>query len=157
MARPSEFDQSIADDLCTWLALGKSLNAFCREEGHPHKSTVLRWVENNKEFRDQYARARTEQAEYWAEEILEIADDGSNDWETRTGVGGREYEAINNEVVQRSRLRVDARKWLLSKLLPKKFGDSVPLDPGRAEPKTLVFKRGETRKSKRPAKVKAAK
>lgn len=157
MARPSEFSQEIADKLCAWLSLGQSLNAFCREEGNPNKSTILRWVQDFKEFRDQYARARIEQAEYWAEEILEIADDGSNDWETRTGVGGREYEAVNQEVVQRSRLRVDARKWLLSKLLPKKFGDAVGGDVEKREPKTIILKRGETRKSKRTTEVKAAK
>jgi hypothetical protein len=157
MARPCEFSQEIGDQVCAWLASGQSLNAFCRVPDNPAKSTVLRWVESNAEFRDQYARARVEQAEYWAEEILEIADDGSNDWETRTGRGGQEFDAVNHEVVNRSRLRVDARKWLLSKLLPKKFGDDlVNAGEAKREPKTIVLKRGDTRKSKRTAEVKKA-
>jgi hypothetical protein len=55
------------------------------------------------------------------EELLEIADDGSNDWTIRTNKSGDEYEVANTEVVQRSRLRIDVRKWYLSKVLPKKF------------------------------------
>jgi hypothetical protein len=72
------------------------------------------------EFRHQYARAREAQADFLAEEILQIADDGENDtYATENG------PAVNHDVVQRSRLRVDARKWLASKLAPKKYGDKL--------------------------------
>jgi hypothetical protein len=86
----------------------------------PDKSTVMRWLAQNEAFRDQYARARESQADHLAEEILQIADDGSNDtYQTENG------EAVNHDVIARSRLRVDTRKWLASKLAPKKYGDKV--------------------------------
>ena len=90
----------------------------------PDKSTVLRWLRDKEEFRAQYARARQNQAEVFAEEILDIADDGRNDWEEREGRGGK-YIALNREAIERSKLRVDARKWVMSKLLPKKYGDKL--------------------------------
>ena len=66
-------------------------------------------------------RAREAQAEHWADEIIEIADDSGLDV-VNNGEGG--YR-IDGEAIQRARLRVDARKWLMSKLAPKKYGDRV--------------------------------
>jgi hypothetical protein len=84
----------------------------------------MRWARDNEVFREQYAKAREALLEHWAEEITEIADDGSNDWMERSEKKGGGYEA-NGEHIQRSRLRVDTRKWLLSKLAAKKYGDRV--------------------------------
>jgi hypothetical protein len=85
----------------------------------PEGPTVRNWALDNKEgFFPQYARAREIQAYAVADELLEIADDGRNDWMERNG--GCE---LNGEHVQRSRLRIDARKWHLSKILPKVYGD----------------------------------
>jgi hypothetical protein len=90
----------------------------------PDKSTVMRWLATHKEFRDQYASAREAQADYYAEEIIEIADDGSNDWMERKR-GEETIEVENHEVIGRSRLRVDTRKWLMARMAPKKYGDRV--------------------------------
>lgn len=81
-------------------------------------ATVFRWLAQHGEFQEQYARAREAQADYLAEEILDIADDGTNDWMEREG-----NTLVDHEHISRSKLRVDARKWLMSKLLPKKYGD----------------------------------
>lgn len=89
----------------------------------PAKSTVFKWLAGNKGFADQYARAREVQAETMAEDILSIADDGSND----TYKDDEGHPRTDQDVIARSRLRVDARKWLASKLLPKKYGDKVEL------------------------------
>lgn len=80
-----------------------------------------------------YAHAKLCGLERLADEIIEIADDGSGDVETRTNAQGEEYEAQNTEFTARSRLRVDSRKWLLSKLVPKRYGDRIDLgsDPDR--------------------------
>lgn len=91
----------------------------------PSRPTVLRWVEDFPEFRTQYARAREAQADHYAEEILDISDDGENDWMCREGKDKSESWQLNGEHVQRSKLRVDSRKWLMSKLAPKKYGDKV--------------------------------
>ncbi|OWT68078.1 MULTISPECIES: terminase small subunit protein [unclassified Achromobacter] len=121
--RESTFTQEIGDTICARLADGESLRRICQDEDMPDKSTVMRWLAQDENLRDQYARAREAQADRLAEEILEIADDGRND--TYTDEDGN--ERTNQEVVARSRLRVDARKWLASKMAPKKYGDKVEL------------------------------
>ncbi len=126
MGRPSDFTQEIADAICDLIASGKSLRAICKVEPFPDKSTVFRWLGENTKFRDQYARARDSQADYMAEEILEIADDGTNDYGFKEGedaAGASAKPVFLAENVQRSKLRVDSRKWLMSKLAPKKYGD----------------------------------
>ena len=70
-----------------------------------------------------------------ADELLEIADDGSNDWMMRQHSGDQSY-AANGEHIQRSRLRLDTRKWLLSKALPKIYGDKLPVETN-TEPQTI--------------------
>lgn len=77
------------------------------------------------DFAAQYVRACDARALYLAEELVDIADDGTNDWITRQNSDGEDYEVPNNEHIQRSRLRVDTRKWLLSKLMPKVYGDKI--------------------------------
>lgn len=126
--RPSKYTKALATKICTLLAEGESLRSVCAMEGMPNKSTVIRWLASNEDFCDQYARAKEQAAFLMAEDILEIADDGSNDWmEKLDGEGNAVGYQLNGEHVQRSKLRVDARKWLLSKLLPKKFGEKVAL------------------------------
>jgi hypothetical protein len=82
-------------------------------------------MEANEQFRARYARAREAQAEAYADEILEIAHDGRNDWMERRAKGGGKDMAPNHELVLRSRLRVDALKWIMSKMVPKKYGDRI--------------------------------
>lgn len=90
----------------------------------PHKATVFRWLADDADFRDLYARAKEASTEALAEELLDIADDGSNDWMERPGADGESLGwQLNGEHVQRSRLRVDTRKWLLAKLQPRKYGE----------------------------------
>jgi hypothetical protein len=123
MGRPSSFTQEIADSICERLIGGESLRTICLDDDLPSATTVFRWLANDEyaAFREQYTRAREGQAERLAEEILSIADDGSSDWT----VNEKGSEVLNAEAVARSRLRVDARKWLAGKLAPKKYGDKV--------------------------------
>lgn len=130
MARPTDFTQALVDTICQRLAEGESLRAICRDDEMPGATTVFRWLASDddayKGFREQYARAREAQADYYAEEILEISDDGTNDWMERKNADGSVGDIIlNGEHVQRSRLRVDARKWFASKVAPKKYGDKL--------------------------------
>lgn len=120
--RPSSYTQSVADEICTRIAEGESLRKICLNNHIPELRTVMRWLahDDREEFRRQYARARELQADRLAEEILQIADDGQNDtYQTDDG------EAVNHDVIARSRLRVDARKWLAAKMAPKKYGERV--------------------------------
>lgn len=125
MGRPSIYTEELAFKICSRLAEGLSLRVICLDEDMPNASTVHEWVLTDREgFAKQYARAREIQAENMFDEILEIADDGENDYMTITK-GNETYNVEDREVTNRSRLRVDSRKWYLSKVLPKKFGDKV--------------------------------
>lgn len=116
---PSHYTEKTAGLICELIASGESLNRICKAvEGMPDKATVFRWMIAHSEFRDNYARAKEIQAELMAEELLEIADDKSDD------VSG-ELKLPNSVAVQRSKLQVDTRKWIASKLLPKKYGDKL--------------------------------
>lgn len=118
--RPSEFTQEVADAICAELAEGKSLRSVCKAEEMPCIRTVFTWMRTYPEFLQQYARAKEESADALADEILDIADDSARDF-----VSGENGPVFNSEHVQRSRLRVDTRKWIASKLKPKKYGDKV--------------------------------
>lgn len=124
--RPSSFNQDTADEICSRLADGFSLRAICREEWAPDFKTVFRWLQVRLNFRQQYAEARDIGLEQMADELLEIADDGSNDWMKRNDPDNEGY-VFNSEHYQRSRLRVDTRKWVLSKLAPKRYGDKLDM------------------------------
>ena len=100
----------------------------------PDKSNVLRWLAKDDKFRDQYAHAREAQADYYAEEIIEISDDSSGDEQTDEDGKTR----INSEFVNRSRLRVDTRKWLMARMAPKKYGDKITQEVTGADGSPLV-------------------
>ena len=121
--RPTRYTDALATEICIRLAEGESLRAICRDDTMPGLRTVMRWLfdGDHDDFWQQYARAREAQAEVWADEIVSIADDVSNDF--TTGKDGKEI--VDHENIQRSRLRIDARKWIASKLLPKRYGDKL--------------------------------
>lgn len=134
--RPTIFTPELGTEICEGLASGKSLREVCAADGLPDPRTVYRWLLDDKhaEFCQQYARARELQAEKWADEIVDVADDGSNDWMQRHSKDGQAIGWVENgEAVSRSRLRVDTRKWVLSKLMPKKYGDKVAVTGGDGE------------------------
>lgn len=139
MPRPSTYTDDIANRICERLAEGESLRSICTSEEFPAKSTIFKWLGENKEFSDQYARAREAQAETFYDELLSIADDGQNDWMEKQ-FGTQKAWVENGEALQRSRLRVDTRKWAMSKLLSRKYGDKVTNEhTGRdGEPLTIV-------------------
>lgn len=122
VGRPTTFTQEIGDAICEGIASGKSLRAMLRDdETLPASSTIFRWLSLDKVFSEQYARAREAQADAMADEILQIADDGQND----TYVDDEGRPRTDTDVIARSRLRVDARRWLASKLKPKVYGEKV--------------------------------
>jgi hypothetical protein len=112
VGRPSKFSQDMAEKICEQIANGKSLRAICAEDDMPSTSTVCKWLNENQEFSEQYARARDRQADHYFEEIIEIADTAEAD----------------SAAVAKARLQVDARKWAASKLAPRKYGEKTELD-----------------------------
>lgn len=138
----------ICDALATSSrGIGKILIAITDEYGGaPSYSTVMLWMVEEPELSEKYARAKEAQADFMADELIEIADDGSNDYMESNSPDNPGYK-LNGEHVTRSRLRVDARKWVASKLKPKKYGDKLtqeltgkdgePLFPAKIE-RTIV-------------------
>lgn len=118
-----KYTEALGDKILEGLAEGKSLRAVCREDGMPSAQAVLRWVEEYPEFGDHYTRTRARSYQLLAEEILEISDDSNGD----VVVDDNGREQTNAERIARSKLRVDSRKWILAKMLPKVYGDKVSI------------------------------
>lgn len=117
--RPSEFTPEIGEQICNRIAMGETMTKICRSAKMPDRSTVWRWTETSDEFCNALARARALQAWSWADESVDIADRAGRKARGAPGTG----EA--GAKVNAEKLRVDVRKWLISKLNPKKFGDKV--------------------------------
>jgi hypothetical protein len=117
----TEYTPQIAEFICARIANGESLRKITSDHDMPASSTVFKWLSEQKAFSEQYARAREAQMEVMAQEIIDIADETLHD--TITDEEGKERQ--NTEWINRSRLRVDTRKWLMSKLAPKKYGEKV--------------------------------
>ena len=108
VGRPSKFTKEVVDTICNRLANGESLVKICKDDDMPARETVHVWLDDNKneEFSNRYARARQRQADFMANEILEIVD-------------------AKGEDPSDKRVRMDARKWLASKMAPKVYGDKI--------------------------------
>ena len=123
--RPSSYTKKLAEKICERIALGESMRAICGGADMPSRRTVMRWLGDHEDFRALHAIAREMQADHFFEEIIEIADDAGDDFMEREHKDGSTEKAFDGEHVQRSRLRVDARKWVAAKLAPKKYGDKI--------------------------------
>ena len=118
------------------------LTEICEENKLlPSKKVIYDWLTEERKkggetpVCDLYAHAKECQADYMAEEMIAIADDGSNDYmDKRNKEGDLIDRVLDAEHVQRSRLRIDTRKWIASKLKPKKYGDKLELSQDPARP-----------------------
>lgn len=137
--RPSDYTPELAVKICEQLAVGNSLRTVCKADDMPSVATIFVWIQKHPEFKEQYARAKEESADALAEEILDIADEGSNDWMEANDPDNPGWKA-NGEHIQRSRLRVDTRKWYASKLKPKKYGEKLELGSDPNKPLRHVMK-----------------
>lgn len=141
--RPSEYTKEIADEICERIAEGESLRRICLSDHLPNRKTIFHWLLNDTHpgFCDQYRKAREMQAENFADEMNDIADDGSNDYmENVDDQGAVIGYKLNGEHIQRSKLRIDTRKWIASKLKPKKYGDKLELSGDAEAPVAFVIR-----------------
>lgn len=118
--RPTLYNQKMADLICERTATNTcGIRKLCRlYPDLPEPETINVWRYKYPIFNTQYAQAKLRQADLLAEECLEISDEAYND----TMVDENGKELCNTEFIARSRLRVDTRKWLAAKLLPKQYG-----------------------------------
>ena len=124
MGGVSTFNQETADKICARLAMGDTLRAICRDDGFPPESTVRGWVVDDQGgFAAQYTRARDLGLDAMADELIEIADKTHEGVTVTTKEWGEEVKS--GDMLGHRQLRYDARKWYLSKLAPKRYGDRL--------------------------------
>ena len=121
MAYTDKDKDNIFEYVCQEIEKGRALRNVLKDENMPSTSTFYQWLDNDEVKAKQYARATEVRADIIFDDILAIADENTND----TSINENGIEVVNNDVIQRSRLRIDARKSVLSKLNPKKFGDKT--------------------------------
>lgn len=133
--RPTIFTQELADKICHQLAMGISLRTVCKSEEMPSISSIFGWFRTQEGFLGQYARAKEESADAMSEDILDIADETNQ--VIKSGA-----EKKSSAYAQSQRLRVDTRKWIMSKMKPKKYGDTLDLTSKGKEIKgnSIIFK-----------------
>lgn len=125
---PKLWDEIQIDEILDKLKDGYSLSEACRELQTIARSTFLTWVSDNvNELFDRYTRARHIGADVLFDELIDIADDGTNDWVERDESRGGGYE-INGEAIQRSKLRINTRQWSIARINQGKYGSKVELD-----------------------------
>ena len=119
---------AVMTEICERTVSGETLLHICKSDGMPAVSTVFSWLAGDVTLSEPYTRARTARADVWAEELIEIADDSADDFiEHETPDGGTE-KRLDSEHVQRSKLRVAARQWVIAKHSPQRYGglDTFP-------------------------------
>lgn len=124
---PPSYTPEIAQEILERLAAGESLRAICRDVHMPSDMTVRRWVINDVDgFASQYAQARDIGLDVIADEILEISDTPMEGVRTERSADGT--KEVLEDMLGHRKLQVDARKWYLSKLAPKKYGDKQDIN-----------------------------
>jgi len=128
--RPTKYNKALVNKITELIHEGESIAAIARMPDMPSHNTLHRWLNEHPEFRDSYELARDLREEKMFQDILEISDDGHGDqYETEDG-----RTVTNNEVIARSRLRVDTRKWMLARMNPRKYSDKTILSGDQDNP-----------------------
>lgn len=107
--RPTDYSEKLAIDICLRIASGRSVNSICTDKDMPSKTSVYEWLNKHDQFTDMYREAVSQRADYHFDEMLGIADD----------------VIAETAEVAKAKLRIDTRKWVLSRLNPRKYGDKV--------------------------------
>jgi len=123
LGRPTDYSLELATEICRQVANnGLALNTLCKKNpSWPTRSTIYEWLRRYKDFSDMYIKAKKDQVTALVDDILEISDDSSqDDKEDEDG-----NYSCNSEWINRCRLRVDTRKWIAAKLVPRLYGDNM--------------------------------
>ncbi len=118
------YTDQLGEVICKRMIMGESIAKITKDPDMPCEKTIYNWAwDKNHPFAELYKRAREMQAERYIDEIIDIADDKSDDYTIVDGV-----KLVNHENIQRARLKVDTRKWVACKVLPKIYGDKASVD-----------------------------
>ena len=110
--QPTKYTKKLADEICAWIIQGKSLNSYTKQKNTPSHQSIYQWLREHKEFADNYARAREDQADTDADAINSIIE-----------------RTLDGEIdPQTARVAIDGLKWTAGKRKPKKYGDKLDLN-----------------------------
>jgi hypothetical protein len=121
--RPTGYSDELAAEICRRISLGESLQGMCAGEDLPTQTTVYRWLQQYETFREMYAQAREDQADFQADELVKLADE-----EPLMIVDDKGVSRVDSAWVAWQKNRIDTRKWTASKLKPRKYGDKVGVE-----------------------------
>lgn len=128
------FSEELISTIFNRVSNGESINKNCSTPDMPCRNSFFEWVDKSEDVQRRYQLAIIARTDFYAEEIIAISDDGSKD----TYLDGDGNERTDNEVVARAKLRIDARKWFVSKMNPKKYGDKLELSGDANSPLVVV-------------------
>ena len=126
MAYSQKQKTKIINTICERIENGESLRSVCDDKDIIPRITFFEWLDEDKEKTNQYIRATESRADKIFEEILVIAD--TPQMGIRTKITEKGTETIKGDMIEHRRLQVDARKWILAKMMPKKYGDKIDHD-----------------------------
>lgn len=138
--RIPSYNQTLADQICYRIAAGETLTSILQDPNMPTQPTIWQWIRDRPAFSLAYHQARTEQMRTWADEIIHLADDSKDDWIKATGRTGKTAEPrLDREHIERTKVRIHARQWLMARLAPGEFGEAVARGEGRQEGGTTAL------------------
>ena len=141
--RPSSYSPEIVETICIRLGLGESLKKICQDEGMPSQSMVYSWLLKHAEFQEMYTRAREDQADTLADQIIAIADQHPETVPIYDKEGQLIEVKVDSALIAWQKNRIEARKWTAAKLKPRKYGERQIL-AGDAENPVEVKQQSET-------------
>jgi hypothetical protein len=135
MPAPLKFNETVAREICNRMAEGETLTAICKTTGMPDYRVVRRWREEtgnklgDQSFEAAFRQSREDQCHRWADEIVD---------ESQVEVEGGKFDSSR---VQAARLRTDAKKWVVSKVLHRIYGDKLQHSGSSEEPITVIIQK----------------
>ena len=126
---PSQYTPDMAKRICVRLSNGEALAQIIKDPEMPAQSTVYKWLLDYPDFTEMYTRAREEQADTNADEIIAIADEMPPEYTDKDG-----RTQLDSSYIQWQKNRIEARKWTAMKLKPRKYGDKVQLSGDSESP-----------------------
>jgi hypothetical protein len=101
------YTPTLADEICRLMTEGRSVRSICSDPGMPSEGTVRGWAREDRDgFAARYRLARDLQLDHWADLIVDLADRSDRDPRDR-------------------QIRIDTRKWIMSKLGPRRYGERL--------------------------------
>lgn len=134
LGRPTKFSQELADEICIRIVRGESLQSITEEEYMPHVATIYRWLQKHEDFRDMYTRAREDQADTLADQIIAIADQNPETVPIYDKDGNLVEYRVDSALIAYQKNRIEARKWTAAKLKPMKYGEKQILAGDKDNP-----------------------